>query len=125
MKPRSSLPVAADRAFALWLSLDERVADFPTYARHSLGRHLLDDARGALDGLVAATFAPHGSARRVEALEVASHRLTMLQLSLRAARQRRYLAVDPHERANAECAEIARMTAAWLRRERAPSTGRP
>jgi hypothetical protein len=112
---RPTLPVAVERAYDVWLWLDARVADFPTYARHSIGARILDAAIDLLDAYLCATYAPARSEEGGRALVRANQRLALLRLLLRGARERRYLSVAQHEHV-AEClAELGRMTGAWLK----------
>lgn len=118
MKARPTLPVAVDRAYDLWLWLDERVAHFSVHARHSLGQRILDDALELLDALVRASYAPRASGARLDALERGRHRVAMLTLLLRGARERRHISVDQHEHAMKAAVALGKMISGWVRYER-------
>jgi hypothetical protein len=115
MASRPTLPVAVERAYAAWLWLDARVTDFPTHARHGVGKRILDASIDLLDAYLRATYAPARSGEASAALVFANQRLALLRLLLRGARERRYLSVDQHEHAIELLAELGRMTGAWLR----------
>jgi len=120
MRPPPTLPAAVESAYALWLWLDARVTDFPTHARHTLGRHALDAAWSLLDALTEATYAPRASPARDAALRRANHQLAMLRLALRGARERRHLSVDQHEHALRLGAALGPQIAGWIRQTGAP-----
>jgi hypothetical protein len=115
-------PVAVERAYDLWLWLDARVTDFPVHARHSVGQRVSDASVDLLDALVVASFSERGSAARREALERSRHRVGLLRLLVRGARERKYLSPAQHEFAAERLATLGRMVAGWTRweRERAP-----
>ncbi len=121
MKARPTLPVAVDRAYELWLWLDQHVAQFSTHARHSLGQRLLDDSLALLDALVGAAYAPRASVARIEHIDRARHRVAMLNLLLRGARERRHLSVSQHEHAMKSTVALGKMIAGWIRFEREPA----
>lgn len=118
---RASMPVAAERAYELWIWLEARVADFPTTARHGLGHRMLDAAVDLLDAYLRAAYASRQSPTLTEALTTANQRLALLRYLLRGARERRYVSVPQHEHAMQRAAELGRMTGAWLRKVAAPA----
>ena len=118
-------PVAVDRAYELWLWLEGRVQDFPTAQKHQLGRRILDGAIDAMDALLQATYSPRGSAERPRALHHANHRLALVRLLLRGARERRLLSIDQHEHAAKQVAELGTMVGAWLRNTQRVPTSSP
>lgn len=121
MQP-SALPVVVDRCYDLWLWIDARVSDFRVEARHGLGQQLRDASFALLDALVRATFAQRGSSIRVEALDAANHRIALLRLTVRGARDRKLLSLDQHAHAAEQLAALGRMVSGWLRVERARAT---
>jgi hypothetical protein len=115
MRPRATTPAAVDRAYDLWLWLDARVADFPTHARHALGRRALDAAVDVMDALLGAAYAPARSDEATRSLAEANRRLALLRLLLRGAQERRYLSLGQHEHAAEKMAEIGKMVGGWLK----------
>jgi hypothetical protein len=118
MSDRHSIPVAIDRAYALWVWLDGRLVDFPAAARPLAGRRVFDAATDLLDALLDATYAPRGDSRRRDALIRANQRLELLRLPLRGARDRRYLSISQHDHAIEQLGELGRMIGGWLRSTR-------
>ena len=102
-RPRSpssgpaTVPVAVDRCYTLWLWIDARVMDFPVTARHGVGALLVQTVIAALDGLVEASYSPSASADRLAALRRANHRVALLRLLVRGARERHYLSIPQYE----------------------------
>jgi hypothetical protein len=115
MSDRHSLPIAVDRAYALWLWLDGRLVDFPATARPLAARRTFDAATDVLDALLEATYAPRASTRRRDALVRANQRLALLRLLLRGARDRRYLSISQHDHVIEQLGELGRMIGGWLR----------
>jgi hypothetical protein len=114
--PRSP-PVVVEDAYTTWLWLDERVAQFPTLARRTLGQRL---ASAALDALVCTVEASMTrGAPRLDCLVAANRSLTVTRLLLRAARDRRLLGVSQHEHAMRRIDVWGRQLGGWLRAERA------
>ena len=74
-----------------------------------------------MDALTVATFAPRRSVSRSDALAHANHRVALLRLVLRGARERR-LSIDQHTYAAEQLSSIGRMVGAWLRAESLPPT---
>lgn len=114
-RSRISLPAAVEHAYDTWLWLDARVTDFPAAARSNVGRRILDAAVDLLDAYLRATYAPKRSGEAAQALAQANHRLALLRLLLRGARERRYLSIEQHEHVAERLTELGRMTGAWLR----------
>ncbi len=113
---RRTLPIAVDRAYAIWLWLDGRLVDFPAAARPLAGRRMSDAAIDLLDALLEATYARASSAGpRADALGRANQRLALLRLLLRGARERRYLSIAQHDHAVEQLGELGRMIGGWLR----------
>ena len=119
MTATGTVPVAVDRCYALWLWLDARVTDFPVAARHGVGAAVLDTALAALDALVVASYAPPGS-DRTAALHRANHRVALLRLLVRGARERHHLSIPQYEYAAEQLADLGRMIGGWLRHTRPP-----
>ena len=115
MTHRHSIPVAVDRAYALWVWLDGRLVDFPATARPLAGRRVFDAATDVLDALLEATYASRGDPRRRDALVRANQRLALLRLLLRGTRDRRYLSISQHDHAIEQLGELGRMIGGWLR----------
>ncbi len=88
MKRAPTLPVAVEQAYDLWLWLDGRVADFPAFARQSIGRRALDAALDVLAELLRATYAPRMSERIFSALIVANERLALEERACLSRAQR-------------------------------------
>ena len=111
----ATVPVAVDRCYGLWLWLDARVIDFPVSARHGVGAIIVQTVVAALDALVEASYAPSGGVDRVAALRRANHRVALLRLLVRGARERHYLSIPQYEHAAEQLATLGRMIAGWLR----------
>ncbi|MBK8255458.1 MAG: four helix bundle protein [Polyangiaceae bacterium] len=89
----TSLPVAVERTFDLWMWLEGRVADFSVYTRQSLGRRILDSVLDLMADLLRATYALRRSEKQLRALTDANERVTLLRLLVRGARERRYMSM--------------------------------
>lgn len=111
----ANLPVAVIAAYDLWLWLDARLADFPTWTRHGLGVRIGDSAIDVLDGLTTAAYARRASPECTAALTRANQRLALLRMLLRGARDRRCLSVSQHEHTVVRTAELGKMIGGWLR----------
>jgi hypothetical protein len=101
MKTSPTLPVAAERAWNLWLWLEGRVADFPVHARHGVGQRILGTSLDLLDTLVRAAYSPRGSESRSHHLREANARLALLRLMLRGAHELRWISTAQHDHAMA------------------------
>ena len=94
-KHEPSAPEAVERAYELWLWLEERVVSFPAASRASVGARITGAAVDVMDLTLKVAYAPRNAGER--------------EVHLRGANQR----VALIERLDA----IGRMIGGWLRHE--------
>lgn len=117
--PPVTPPAAVEQLYALWLWLEDRQRDFPTHARHGVGRRLVATVLDALDLLTEASYAARASEKRLEALSRANERLAFARLLLRGTRDLRLLSLDQHAYAAEAIVGVGQSVGAWLKSESA------
>ncbi len=79
----------------------------------AMGAHLLDHALAVLDHATRAAWLPREAPRLAQEITEANHRVQMLRLLLRGARDRRHLSEDQHAHAVEQLDTIGRQLGAW------------
>lgn len=112
---KSTVPVAVERAYDLWLWLDAHAMNLPAHTRAALGARLLDTALDLLDTLLKTSYEPRGSTARPTLLRHANQRVALLRYLLRGLRDRKHISHEQHAHAVERVDTIGRMVGAWAK----------